>query len=50
METSAVSGSLETPWFGQTFDKETFVTALDYRLGIVNLFEQRQVNFIASIN
>ena len=33
METSAVSGSLETPWFGQSFDKELFITALDYRFG-----------------
>ena len=33
MSTSAISGSIETPWFGRTYDKETFLAELDYRFG-----------------
>ena len=31
METNATSGSVETPWFGKSYEKETFFPELDYR-------------------
>ena len=31
ISTKEASGSLETPWFGKSFDEETFVSALDLR-------------------
>ena len=31
METNATSGSIETPWFGRSYEKETFFPELDYR-------------------
>ena len=32
METNSSSGSVETPWFGKTFEEATFFPELDYRL------------------
>ena len=31
MDTKIASGSLETPWFGETFDEELFISNLDFR-------------------
>ena len=31
MHTSAFEGSIQSPWFGEAFDGDTFETALNYR-------------------